>query len=343
MTAKQNRLGVGKQLLHACYVRGTHERKLFELAHPTLSLRSREVPLARMHAHNFTRRGHLEALRRAAVRFQLHLRLRFVSWHRPNPLLRLVHRLDQRGPNSPLQKSILLLRRAGLWCLLLRRWLCCGGAFFRSEQRHQNVAFHARHGLDLTVFANLIQQARHLRAAHFLVRHFSPAMKNHRAHFVAFAEEPDDLVLANLIVVFRSGGPKLYFLQLRAAAALSLLVGLLVGLIKIFAVVGDFTNGRIGRGRNFHQVEPLFLGQLYGFKRLHDAELAALFINHPDLARPYSFVNANTIALPEAAFCDKSPSSTLHSWARSGRQEPAFPGTSRGWPRLKNQFITAKR
>jgi len=87
-----------------------------------------------------------------------------------------------------------------------------------------------------------------------------PRWKNHRAHFVAFAEEPQDLVLANLIVVLRSGGPELDFLQLRAAAALALLVGFLVGLIKIFAVVGDLANRRISRGRDFHQIEPFFLG-----------------------------------------------------------------------------------
>src|ERR1700732_4016731 len=168
-------------------------------------------------------------------------------------------------------------------------------------------------------------------------------MKNHGAHFVAFAEEADDLALANLIVVLRGGGPKLDFLQLRAAAALALLVGLFVGLVEIFAVVGDLTNGRIGRGRNFHQIEALFLGQLYGFKRLHDAELAALFINHPDLASADSFVNANTVALPEAAFCDKSPSSTLLFMGTKRPTRTASPSTSRGWPRFENPPITARR
>src|SRR5260370_30926001 len=161
-------------------------------------------------------------------------------------------------------------------------------------------------------------------------------MKNHRAHFVAFAEEPQDLVLANLIVVLRGGGPKLDFLQLRAAAALALLVGLFVGLVKIFAVVGDLANRRIGRGRNFHQVEPLFLRQLYGFKRLHDAELAAFFINHPDLASPDSFVNTNAVALPEAAFCAKSPSSTSLFAARKRPTSTCFPCTSCVWPRIHN-------
>src|SRR6266852_6595695 len=144
-------------------------------------------------------------------------------------------------------------------------------------------------------------------------------MENHRAHFVAFAEEAEDLVLANLIVVFRGGGPKLDFFQLRAAAALALLVGFFVSLVKILAVVGDLANRRIGGRRNFHQVETFFLGQLYGLKRLHDAELAALIINHPDFASADSLVYANAVGLPEAAFCDKSPSSTSFFAARKRR------------------------
>src|SRR5437762_5777337 len=153
------------------------------------------------------------------------------------------------GASPPLQN----LSRCRCRCLLrllgagrlVARGLRNAYALFWRQQRHQDVAFHARHGFDLALVANFHEQAVHLGAADFLVRHFAPAMKNHRAHFVAFAEEPDDLALANLIVVFRSGGPKLYFLQLRAAAAFALLVGLLVGLIEIFAVVGDLTNGRI--------------------------------------------------------------------------------------------------
>src|SRR2546421_153416 len=156
--------------------------------------------------------------------------------------------------------------------------------------------------------------------------------KAHCAHFVAFAEEPQDLVLANLIIVFRGGGPKLDFLQLRAAAAFALLMSFFVGLVKIFAVVGDLANGRISRGRDFHQVEPSFPGQLHGLKRLHDAQLTTLFINPPDFASPDSFVDANAVALPEAAFCDKSPSSTSLFPAAMRPAGTNSPGSSRVGP-----------
>jgi len=95
---------------------------------------------------------------------------------------------------------------------LLRTRFCRRSALFGRQQRNENVAFHARHGFNLTVVADLTQQARHFSATHFLVRHFASAMKNHGAHFVAFPKKPNNLVLANLIIVLRGGRPKLYFL-----------------------------------------------------------------------------------------------------------------------------------
>src|SRR3984957_10455820 len=115
-----------------------------------------------------------------------------------------------------------LLRRLLRW--LGRRWR----AFLRREQRDQHVAFHAGHRFDLAVVGDLSQQPRHLRAAHFLVRHFASAMKNHRAHFVTLTQKPDDLILAHVVVVFGGCRPKLDFFQLRAAAAFALLVRFLI-------------------------------------------------------------------------------------------------------------------
>src|SRR5215470_5363301 len=118
------------------------------------------------------------------------------------------------------------------------------GALPGRQKRHENVAFHARHGLDLPLIANFQQQPVHLGTPHFLMGHLAATVKNHGAHFVAVTEEADNLILANLIVVFSSVGPKLYFFQLRAATALALLVGFLVLLVLIFPVVGDFADRR---------------------------------------------------------------------------------------------------
>src|SRR5213080_2896447 len=72
-------------------------------------------------------------------------------------------------------------------------------------------AFLGRHGLDLILVANFDQQPIHFGTPHFLVCHLPTAVKNHGAHFVAVAEEADNLILANLIIVFSGVGPKLDF------------------------------------------------------------------------------------------------------------------------------------
>src|SRR5215471_39529 len=188
---------------------------------------------------------------------------------------------------------------------------CCGRcarSLFGSKQRHKDVAFHTRRRLDLPLVAELAEQASHLRAPDFLVSHFAATVKNHGADFVAFAEKPNDLVLANLKIMFGGVGPELDFLERGAAAAFALLMSSLVLLVQKLAVIGDLANRRIRGGRNFHQIQAAFAGHAKRFKRLHHAKLTAVFVNHPDFASTYAFVDANTVALlPEIPICDSSP------------------------------------
>src|SRR5271155_2426262 len=157
------------------------------------------------------------------------------------------------------------------------------------------------------MFANLSQQTRHLGAAHFLVRHFAAAMKNHGANLMAFAEKPDDLILANLKIMLRGGWPKLYFLKLRTTAALPLLVGFLALLVLKLTVVGNFANRRIRRRRNLHQIQAALARHAHRLERLHHAQLSTLFVNHPDFASSNPFIDADAVRLPEIPFDDKSP------------------------------------
>src|SRR5215469_808605 len=224
--------------------------------------------------------------------------------------------------------------------------LSCGpgssGALPGRQKRHENVAFHARHGLDLPLIANFQQQPVHLGTPHFLMGHFAATVKNHGAHFVAVTEEADNLILANLIVVFSSVGPKLYFFQLRAATALALLVGFLVLLVLIFPVVGDFADRRFGGGRNFHQIESPLTRELHRLERLHDAELPTVFVNHPDFARPDALVHAHAVTRPEVAIRNKSPSSTLGTSFPRNHREPA-PKSMNTRPRRKSRRERASK
>src|SRR5919109_750567 len=222
----------------------------------------------------------------------------------------------RRSNAAHLQTSKSARRR----CSLLRL-LCAGSrlsrgpgsrsAFPRCQQCHEHVAFHPRHRFDLPLIANFREQAVHLGAAHLLVRHLAATMKNHGAHLVAITEKTDDLILANLIIVLRGVRPKLDFLQLRTAAALALFVSLLVQLVLIFPVIGNFTNRRVSGRRNLYQIEPPFPRDLHGLERLHDAELRTLFVNHPDFTRSDALVYARAVIRPKVAFRYKSPSRAI--------------------------------
>ena len=182
-------------------------------------------------------------------------------------------------------------------------------SLFRRKQRQQDICFHARAVFHQREIRHFFQQAFHLRAAHFLMRHFAAAMENHGLHFVSFAEEALDLILAHLKIVLGGGGPEFYFLELRSFVMLLLLVLFFAFLIKIFAVVGDLADRRIGCRRNFHDVQPALTGKLHGLERLHDAQLRALFIYHANFPRPDAFIHPDTVIRPETSLGDKPTSS----------------------------------
>src|SRR5579862_7239575 len=133
-------------------------------------------------------------------------------------------------------------------------------------------------------------------------------MKDHRLNLVAFAEEPNDLVLADLVVVFRRRWTELDFLELRALLMLALLVRFFVGLVKVFSVVGDLANRRVGGRRNFHQIQSPLAGKLNRLEWLHHTQLPAILVHHANFTRPDSIIHPNPVCLPKTPFRDKTTS-----------------------------------
>jgi len=179
---------------------------------------------------------------------------------------------------------------------------------FRRQQRHQDIRLHPRADFDQSVFGNFLQQTLHFSAPNFLMGHFAPAMKNHRLDFMAIPEKPDDLVFADLVIVFGRRGPEFYFLQLRTFLMLALLVRFLIGLVKIFSVVGNLTNRRVRRGRNFHQIEAPLPSKLDRLEWRHHPELPAIFVHDANFSRPNPIVYPDPVCLPKTPFRDKPTS-----------------------------------
>src|SRR6185437_1046732 len=228
------------------------------------------MALARMPPQHFPSRRNLKALGRASVRLQF----RFLV---------LLH--------NSLFAFLGLAARGGL---RRSRRLRRGCALFGRQQRQQDIRFHPWPEFYQSVIVDVFEQPFHLGAAHTLVSHLAPAVENHRLYFVTFAQKPDDLVLAHLIIVLRSRGPKLYFLDVRTFLVLLGFVRLLALLVEKLSVIHELADRGHGAGRNFHQVETRLARCFHRVEQRHHTQLAARIIHYA------YFTSANALIDPKA-------------------------------------------
>jgi len=131
------------------------------------------MTLAGMGAHDFSACGDLKRLAARDV-FSVSFLASSNSRHYTNPLCVLTGSPAYRIPAHynllawgaavlrPTKKILCRLRG------LLRTWFCCWRALFGGQQCDQDVAFHARHGFDLAVFADSPSKRVILARRHFL-------------------------------------------------------------------------------------------------------------------------------------------------------------------------------
>jgi hypothetical protein len=172
------------------------------------------------------------------------------------------------------------------------------------------------------MLADIFQQTRHLRAPHILVSHFAATVKNHGLNFVALAEEPDDLILAHLIVVLGRRRPEFHFFDVRGFLMLLLLVRFFILLVEEFPVVHEFADRGHGRGRDFHNVKPRLARRLHGIEERHHSELIARLVHHPDFPRPDSLIHPQTASTASSTFSDKPTSEKIPAIIPRPQQTP---------------------
>ena len=108
---------------------------------------------------------------------------------------------------------------------------------------------------------------------------------------IALFQEPDDVILLEVVVVLIRVGSKLHFLYGDVLLMLFRFVKFLVQLVKVFAVVHDPANRRLCSGRYLNQVQATLLSDLYRLLWRHDSELLVLIVNDSDLSRPDALVH----------------------------------------------------
>src|SRR5579862_7097487 len=213
---------------------------------------------------------------------------------------------------SSIQKLVLCARR------LRRPRRSRSAALFRSQQRQQDICFHPRTEFHQRVVRDFLQQTLHLRPAHVLVRHLAAAMENHGLHFVAFAQEPYDLVLAHLEIMLGGRRPKLHFLYMAAFLVPLRFMRFLALLVLKLAVIDQLADRGHGVRRNLDHVQAGIPRRLHRVEQGHHAHLIPRFIHHAYFPSAYAFVDPK--ARRTTTFRDKTTSG-----ARNPSSPPDFP------------------
>ncbi len=128
---------------------------------------------------------------------------------------------------------------------------------------------------------DLLQEKRQTLLAQFRVRDLARPKHARDLYLVPGFEEADGLSDTGLKIVLRDSRTDLYTLNFLLFALL--ILSELAFVVLMLTVVDDPTDRRL-RGRAYHhEVEAAFTRLVESLSTRHDAELAAIFVDDPDL------------------------------------------------------------
>jgi hypothetical protein len=186
----------------------------------------------------------------------------------------------------------------------------------------QDGAFHARHEFDNAGVADVLDEAVDDVVAEIAVGHLPPTETQAGLHLVAAGKELDRLVLLGLVVVLIHSDGELdllddnHFLPLLGGAFA------LFFLVEEAAVVLDAADRRNRVGRDFHQVQAAFAGNLQSFEGGQNSELFAVLVDDADFARTYPVIDADKGLCRTFIECDGTPPDFIAGRIRGSPKSP---------------------
>src|SRR6185436_7054950 len=176
-----------------------------------------------------------------------------------------------------------------------------------AQDRVHLVALEPRHRLGNRDVGELVDQPLENAPADLRMRHLAAAEEDRRLHLVAVLEEALDVLLLELVVVLVDLRAELDLLDLDHFLVLARFTRPFLLLVLVLPEVHDPADRRDGGRRNFHQVEPLGLGDRQRLWRRHDAQLLAGVVDHADFTDADSLVHPHAIvAAGSSVECDKA-------------------------------------
>ena len=162
------------------------------------------------------------------------------------------------------------------------------------------------------------------------MRHLAAAEAQGHLDLVAFLEEPRNRAHLHVVVVIVDARAHLDLFDLDDLLTLAGLGGFLLLLVLEFAIVEDLADGRLGVGRNLHEIEPGLLGTLHGVETAHNADILIGFVDQTDVSSPDRLIDprAGCFALGRASrrfadFTSPSMASVASYDNRESNAEPA--------------------
>src|SRR5207249_5125730 len=202
----------------------------------------------------------------------------------------------------------------------------------RRQDHVEERALLPRLRLDRADLAHLLADAGQDAVADVAMHVLAAAEDDRGLDLLPLAEEADDVVALELVVVLVGLGAELDLLDLDDPLLLLGLLGLLVELVPVLAVVQDAADRRTRVGRDFDEVQALHLRLAQRLVRRHDPQLAAVRPDDADLP------GADLVVDPQLLLDGLSlpPPSTRGRVRRATGRRPAPPAwqaSGRGSPR----------
>ncbi len=165
-------------------------------------------------------------------------------------------------------------------------------------KQHEHVtAFQLGLGLDRSErFEVLCEALEHVQTL-LRVGHLAAAEHDGDLDARALLEEAQDVTLLGLVIAHIDLRSELHFLNLDLGLVLTSLLGLHGLLVLELAVVHDLAHGRLGVGRDLHQVKVLVVGDALRITSVEQTQLRSIDADETDTRGADLIVDAGVIRL----------------------------------------------
>src|SRR5688572_10160205 len=186
------------------------------------------------------------------------------------------------------------------FCLLTSHFLSVFLSL-RRQDRVELVAFLLRLDLHRADLGQLVDEPLEDAPPDLGMGVLAAAEEDGRLDLVAFAEEPLDVLLLELIVVLVDLRPELDLLDEDHLLVLFRRSGALLLLVLVLAEVHDPAHRRHGGRRDFHEIQSLAARERQRLRRRHDPELLPGIVNHANFTDPDALVRTDAVVTAWAA------------------------------------------